>query len=563
MNHRQNLALHLGLLIALCGIMYFPYLGRSPFFDKGEPREAIAVQDILHRGEWLFPLKEATAIPSKPPLFHWSAAVIASITGRADEATLRFPSALYATVGVLVVYVLGRWVFGPDAALLGAAILATTSVYASQALSARVDMTLSFFVTLILVLFYSVDRGFLGAPVWRYVFYAVWGTGTLAKGPLGLLLPALVIFTFLAVRKRWDELLKLTFHPGMLLTLALALGWYVIAIVRAGEEFVDKQLLQENLERFVGGSGHSHPVYYYIPYLFAQGLPWSLFLPFLLWDAFRNFFHSRDDTLFLQLWFLVMFVFFSVSMGKRPVYLLPLYPALSLLMGAWFYHHTGTSASRLVLYRSLAVLLGLVGLLLFVISIGGFWNHDPGWLFGPIEGLLKPKDRANFAVITDQLGSFGLSFTVVSLLSAALWISLARCFWTAKLKPAAYRLVLISMLLAFIMRGVVIPEMAQARSYRDFMRQVNHQLEADDALYLYGDGFNRAAVIFYRDGLIESFDETADKKMRSIAAGKEYFIMTERTWNQLQNTGQDLSPPIVRSEGKGPEGDAPLVLVQR
>jgi hypothetical protein len=119
------------------------------------------------------------------------------------------------------------------------------------------------------------------------------------------------------------------------------------------------------------------------------------------------------------------------------------------------------------------------------------------------------------------------------------------------------------MLLAFITRSVVIPEMAQARSYRDFMRQVNHQLEADDALYLYGDGFSRPAVIFYRDGLIESFDETADKKTRSIAAGKEYFIMTERTWNQLQNTGQDLSPPIVRSEGKGPEGDAPLVLVQR
>jgi 4-amino-4-deoxy-L-arabinose transferase-like glycosyltransferase len=61
---------HVILLIALCGVLYFPFLGSVPFFDKGEPREALAVQDIVQRGEWLVPLKRATDIPSKPPLFH-------------------------------------------------------------------------------------------------------------------------------------------------------------------------------------------------------------------------------------------------------------------------------------------------------------------------------------------------------------------------------------------------------------------------------------------------------------------------------------------------------------
>ena len=70
-----SLWLHITLLLALCGVLYFPYLGNTPLFDKGEPREALAVQDIVQRGEWLFPLKRATAIPSKPPLFHWSAAL--------------------------------------------------------------------------------------------------------------------------------------------------------------------------------------------------------------------------------------------------------------------------------------------------------------------------------------------------------------------------------------------------------------------------------------------------------------------------------------------------------
>src|SRR5688572_33089877 len=105
MTERSSFVVHLLLLTALCGVLYFPYLGSTAFFDKGEPREALAVQDIVQRGEWLFPLKRATEIPSKPPLFHWSAAVSSKIIGRLDEFTIRFPAALYATLGVLLVYV--------------------------------------------------------------------------------------------------------------------------------------------------------------------------------------------------------------------------------------------------------------------------------------------------------------------------------------------------------------------------------------------------------------------------------------------------------------------------
>src|SRR5512134_957339 len=124
--------LHLALLAALSGLLYFPYLGSIPFFDKGEPREALAVQDIVQRGEWLVPLKRATDIPSKPPLFHWSAALITRLTGSFTEATIRFPSALYATLGVLLVFWLGSSVFNLQVAFLGAAILATTMVYQDQ-----------------------------------------------------------------------------------------------------------------------------------------------------------------------------------------------------------------------------------------------------------------------------------------------------------------------------------------------------------------------------------------------------------------------------------------------
>ncbi len=189
---RTELLVHLGSLLVLCGVLYFPYLGSIPFFDKGEPREALAVLDIVQRGEWLVPLKRATDIPSKPPLFHWSAALVTQLTGSFNEATIRFPSALYATLGVLLIYWLGRKIYDASTALLGAAILATMMIYHEQALSARVDMTLCFFVTSSLVLFYSLYRGYLKHPLWFYILYVVVGIGTLAKGPLGVLLPGLV-----------------------------------------------------------------------------------------------------------------------------------------------------------------------------------------------------------------------------------------------------------------------------------------------------------------------------------------------------------------------------------
>jgi 4-amino-4-deoxy-L-arabinose transferase-like glycosyltransferase len=562
MKKRSSIILHIIVLPVLCGVLYFPYLGQVPFFDKGEPREALAVQDIVQRGEWLVPLKRATDIPSKPPLFHWSAALTSRLTGQLNESTIRFPSALYATLGVLVIYFLGRKLFGAEVALMGGAILATTLVYQNQALSARVDMTLCFCVTLSLALFYSLYRGFLTSPFWYYVFYALVGISTLAKGPLGILLPALVAGTFVVLKRRWDVLAKFCLHPGVLLMLLLGAGWYVIAVTRGGEGFVDRQILQENLNRFFGGSGHSHPVYYYIPYLFSQGLPWSLFLPFVLWDSLKKFSLSRDDTVFFQIWFLVMFVFFSIAMGKRPVYLLPLYPALSILTGVWFHEQIEAFGTRIVLYRVIAVLAGLVGLMLLVITIGGLWNHDPGWFFTPIERLLKAKDRANLVVVRDELATFGWAFTAVSLLSSALWLSLAQCLWASRLKAVAHRMALVSILMAFVARGVVIPEIAQTKSYREFMDQVNQLVKPGDTLYLYGDRFNSDPVVFYRGGPIESLDQEPKMLAAEVGPGKHFVIMSKKSWDQVQDYDRKLPPPLLRSEGKGPEGDAPLVLVQ-
>jgi len=551
---------HVILLIALCGVLYFPFLGSVPFFDKGEPREALAVQDIVQRGEWLVPLKRATDIPSKPPLFHWSAALVARITGSLNEATIRFPSALYATLGVLLIYWLGRKIFDAKTALLGAAILGTMMIYQDQALSARVDMTLCFFVTMNLVLFYSLYRGFLTKPIWFYVFYALVGVGTLAKGPLGLVLPALVAGSFLVMQRKWDWFKKFCFHPGVILALVLAVGWYVVAVTRGGEGFFNRQILQENLGRFVGGSGHSHPIYYYIPYLFSESLPWSLFLPLLLWDVFKAPIRRDDDRLFLKLWVLVMFAFFSISVGKRPVYLLPLFPALSLLFAAWFYEATSVGKGRLAIYRGISIVAVLTGTLFLIITLGALWSHDQTWFFAPIESLLKAKDRANLVAVRAQLENFGWSFTVLALLAAALWLSVARSLWLGQLRSVAHQLIFLSILNGIAGWSVVMPVIAQEKSYRDFMIEVNQRLSPNAKLYLFGR-FNSDPVVFYRGGAIDKLDQSAQIVADKTATGNAYIVMDERTWKRIQEIKPDLTA-LLNSHGKGAEGDAPLVLVR-
>src|SRR3989442_554713 len=98
-----------------------------------------------------------------------------------------------------------------------------------------------------------------------------------------------------------------------------------------------------------------------------------------------------------------MFVFFSVAIGKQAVYILPLYPALSLLMTLWFYHHGVTTSKRIFFYRILATVAGVLASLLLIIALGSLWNHDPNWFFSSIERFLKTKDRANLELIKNSL----------------------------------------------------------------------------------------------------------------------------------------------------------------
>src|SRR3989442_1282516 len=130
------------LLVALCFLLFFWGLGDLPFYNRGEPREGLVVWEMDTSGNWLLPLVNADYIPFKPPLFHWVGVMTSRVLGRVDEFTVRFPSALFGTLGVFLIYLAGARLWGEEAGVVSALVLATSPEWWRAATLAQVDMTL-------------------------------------------------------------------------------------------------------------------------------------------------------------------------------------------------------------------------------------------------------------------------------------------------------------------------------------------------------------------------------------------------------------------------------------
>jgi len=557
--------IHVVLLLAVCGVLFFSHLGAFPFYNRGEPREALVVQDIVHNGNWLFPLRMGVGIPSKPPLFHWVGAVTSIVRGQVTEVTVRFPSALFAALGVVLIYGLGQKIYNPNIGFLAGVILATSLGYQQIAIAARVDMTLTFFVSLSLVLFYLLYRDHLTRPVWTYVFFLVLGISVLAKGPVSVILTGITIVCFLGMRKRWDFLYRLCFHWGVVLAVVVSLGWYGFAILEGGEEFINRQIISENFARFFSrgerGSGHRGPIYYYLTYLFSGGIPWSLFFPFMILDFFRRKRFTDEGALFLMIWATVVFVFFSLSGGKRPPYIAPLFAPLSLLTAAWFFSAVEVGRGERVAFRFLAAVSILVGLLLAVSIPKAVWDGDPMWILSAVLPFLKPGDQANLLMVKEGLARAGGLFILFLFFSSVLWFSLARTLWASKVCRLPWSLGLISALSGLLAQNVFLPSLAETKSYGPFMQEVNRLVQGRQ-VYIYGGSFDAGPVVFYRGGEIRKVEGSPQIVLNHLRSSGNYIIMSEMVWNKMDITFGNFPPPLLKSKGRGPDGDAHLVLVR-
>jgi len=319
------------LAVVLLAVLWFP-LGNPPVFTHGEAREGLVVQDIVQKDDWILPFR-AGELPSKPLLFHWISAGLAHIAGPSDR-TLRLPSALAAILMACCTMLLGRAAGGRAVGWLSAGALIGTVQFWESATEARVDMVLSAAVVLSLTGFYFWYGHRRAAA--RAVCYLAAAAAVLAKGPVGAVLPALIIFVFLAWQRELKLLRELWSWPLVLAVIVIDVGWYACATGVGGKAFLAKQIGYENFDRFVGrgafaDSGHRDPLDMPLAML-RHLLPWNLVLLAAVWQWVRG---GRTDASgrFLHSWWMATLVFFSLAVGERSVYLLPLFPAIAVLAG--------------------------------------------------------------------------------------------------------------------------------------------------------------------------------------------------------------------------------------
>lgn len=312
-----------------------PNLGLGPL-ARAEIYFLDAARGMLESGDWVVPRYEGKPFFDKPILSYWLMAVAMDGLGPTPAAARLVP-VLSALGLVLATAWLGSLLLDRRSALAGAVVLATTLAFLSFSRIAMSDMPMALFSTLAVALAVFAYRP--GAP--RFVvplLGAIAGLGFATKGPIAVLIPGIAVLLLLFQNRRQRVPGGVAgIAAGALAFAVLGFGWFALVYLRLGAEPLVYFFLRENLQRFAAETYDiGRPFWFYPPAYLAQGLPWSPILPLALFRLLgRTDPQARASARLLALWPLLVLVPLSLSRGKIDYYLLPLYPAISLLLGRY------------------------------------------------------------------------------------------------------------------------------------------------------------------------------------------------------------------------------------
>lgn len=336
-NREHGFLRDLLLLAMLLGIPFLQFLGKLPLIDPDEGRYAEIPREMLERGDLITPTLNYVTYFEKPPLLYWVNAASMKLFG-VTEFAARLPSALAGLLTVLATYIIARRLYDRRTALLSSFILGTSTGFVIQSRIILTDMLLTFCLTAALGAFIIADRneGRRAAPLPCYLFYAFCALAVLAKGLIGIVFPAGIIFCYLLLSARWSTLSRIRPASGALLLLLLAAPWF-IAVSQRNPDFARFFFIHEHFERFTSRvHGRYQPFWFFVPILAVTMLPWSFFIPGALQRAWRDRHHEGGPGLFLFLWVVLVFLFFSKSNSKLIPYILPVFPPMAILIATRF-----------------------------------------------------------------------------------------------------------------------------------------------------------------------------------------------------------------------------------
>jgi 4-amino-4-deoxy-L-arabinose transferase-like glycosyltransferase len=424
-----------GVLVSFAGI------ANHELWTPDEPRVAGIAREMWESRTWAVPRLSGEPFLEKPPLAWWAQAAVYEAAGRTSAGLARLPSALFGLLTLAATFALGRRFFSQEAAALAGLVLLTTYGFFSASHWIIVDMALVASTTAALACF--AQRRWLGV-------YLALALGFLAKGPIGVGLPAVGIGVHLLWTRQVRANLGLHLVWGPLLVAGAVALWLWRLHADAGAEALHGFLVANQLGRFLPDAagysgGHERPFWYYLRQLPADLLPWTPITLLAAVSARRALpgldARAAEGLRFVAATTLPALLVLSLAGTKRGLYLLPLLPSLSLLAGWWMTHAPDDRFGRI--WRG--VLIGAGGVL------------------------------AVACVAIDA--SFWLAATAgaVAYLAAALVLPLRTWLGAASLLCVGLALALTS----------AVPALGPAKNLRPLLEQVNERVPADATLHLF------------------------------------------------------------------------------
>lgn len=325
-------------LLLVVAALWLGSLDYRHLVQPDEGRYAEIPREMVASGDWLTPRLNDLKYFEKPALQYWVTAAGYKLLGEHEWVARLWP-ALTGFAGILLVFFAGNRLFGAPAGFYAALVLASNVLYVAIAHINTLDMGVTFFLALGMAGFTLAQSGSSSprqSKAWMLVAWAALALAVLSKGLMGAVLPGAVLLVYSMLQRDWAVWRRLHFKTGAALFLAISAPWFV-AVSLANPEFFRFFFVYEHFERFLyKAHGRYEPWWYFVPILLVGMLPWVFVMLDALVRAWKSAppdnkgFHPQR---FLVVWAVLIFVFFSLSNSKLPSYILPIFPALALLMG--------------------------------------------------------------------------------------------------------------------------------------------------------------------------------------------------------------------------------------
>lgn len=337
-NSAKRWAYDVAALLMLAGVFFFFGAGKIALLGPDEPRYSEVAREMFVSGDYISTRLCGCLWFEKPVLFYWLAAASYHLFG-VSEFAARFASGFAATVTSLTIYFSLSSVVSKSLARLAAFALMTSGMVIAYSHAATPDMALTMAMSIAILSGYLATRSKARRETGLMVLcFAAMGLGMLAKGLVGIVLVAAILLTYFAIAGRLRFLRWRHLPIWSCAFLLVSATWYLPVSLKHGWQFINEFFIEHHFKRYLTNTyGHPQPFYFFVFIAIVGVLPWS---GFLLSAAARLRSlkpRTRESDSLLTLawvWLLIPLIFFSLSGSKLPGYLLPVFPALAILLGS-------------------------------------------------------------------------------------------------------------------------------------------------------------------------------------------------------------------------------------